>query len=34
MKALDVVAYIVNLCIEKGNPVSNLQLERQDEKFI
>lgn len=28
MKALDVAAYIVNLCIEKGNPVSNLQLQK------
>ena len=23
MKALDLAAYIVNLCIEEGNPVSN-----------
>ena len=28
MKALDLAAYIVNLCIEKGNPVSNLQLQK------
>ena len=28
MKALDLAAYIVNLCIEKANPVSNLQLQK------
>ena len=28
MKALDLAAYIVNLCIEEGNPVSNLQLQK------
>lgn len=28
MKALDLAAYIANLCIEKGNPVSVLQLQK------
>ncbi|MBO5063468.1 MULTISPECIES: Panacea domain-containing protein [Campylobacter] len=28
MKAFDVAAYIINLCIEKGSPVSNLQLQK------
>lgn len=28
MKALDVAAYIINLCIDEGNPVSNLQLQK------
>ena len=28
MKALNLAAYIVNLCIEESNPVSNLQLQK------
>ncbi|PAF53616.1 hypothetical protein BKH42_04660 [Helicobacter sp. 13S00482-2] len=28
MKALDVAKYIINKCIEKGKPISNLQLQK------